>query len=209
MRLDALIRTTSCFAIIAATALAAAPEVSAQGALGVGARLSIVQGDPVRGVEPIRYPGGYIRARLSPKTALEISLDYRSRLSPDFTERVRDLPIQGSLVMYLVRTVLAPYLVAGVGWYTQHVDRLDGARAVISTTTTRTMGYHAGVGGELRLGGHAAIHLDYRYTFIRFGASSPDAQPGAIPIPGTLSFQERLKLSHQGSVWTSGLTVYF
>jgi hypothetical protein len=202
-------RTTRVLAVAVAAWLGLAPSASAQGALGLGARLSIVQGDPGRGVEPTRYPGGYLRARLSPKTALEISLDYRSRLAPDLAERVRDRPIQGSLVMYLLRAVVAPYLVAGVGWYTQHVDRLDGARAVVSTTTTRTMGYHAGVGGELRLGAHAAIHLDYRYTFIRFGSLSPGAQPGAIPIPGTRSFQERLKLSHQGSVWTSGLTVYF
>lgn len=203
-----IVRATLSLALVVGSVGWSVSPASAQGALGVGARLSIVQGDPTRGVEPIRYPGGYVRARLSPKTALEVSVDYRSRLSPDLSERVRHRPIQGSLVMYVVRAVVAPYLLVGAGWYTQSVDRLDAARAVVSTTTTRTTGYHAGLGGEVRLGAHAAMHLDYRYTFIRLGAA-PDAQPGAIPIPGTLSLQERLKLSHQGSVWTSGLTVYF
>lgn len=202
-------RATVTSVLVAAIGLASAPSLGAQTAIGVGARLSVVQGDPAHGIEPVRYPGGYVRARLSPKTALEVSLDYRSRLSPDLTERVRDRPIQGSLVMYVLRTVVAPYLVAGAGWYTQHVDRLDASRTVLSTATTRKMGYHAGVGGQLRLGTHAALHLDYRYTFIRIGSQSADAQPGAVPIPGTQSLQERLKLSHQGSVWTSGLTIYF
>jgi hypothetical protein len=40
--------------------------------------------------------------------------------------------------------------------------------APVSETSTTKMGYHAGLGGESGLGSRAALHLDYRYTFIHY-----------------------------------------
>jgi outer membrane autotransporter protein len=109
--------------------------------------------------------------------------------------------------MYFTRSNLAPYLVTGIGWYSQRVETLQD-KQVLTSTKTRKTGYHAGLGGDVRLGQRAALHLDYRYTFIGFGKDE-DTEPGVVPLPGLGGLQERLKLSHKGSMWTSGVTVYF
>lgn len=191
--------------LVVLTAVPAAAQPAS--AIGLGPRMSLVRGDSRADTTATRFQGGALRARVSPKTALEIALDYRSLLND--TERIRDFPIQGSLLLYPVHATLSPYLVGGIGWYSQRVERLSGD-AVASSETTRTVGYHAGLGGEVWLGRHAALHADYRYTFIRFGEpAAADREPGAVPLPGTRSLQDRLKLSHKGSMWTMGATLYF
>ena len=177
------------------------------GTLGIGPRFSFVRGNVRQDVGSSRYSGGVLRAALSRRVSLELSLDYRSHLNDSLTERVRNYPVQGSLLMYPVKSTLSPYLVFGAGWYSQRVEQVD-SDSVIEPVTTRTVGYHAGMGGEIRVGRRTAVHLDYRYTFIRFGTSE-DSSPGAIPLPGLGALQDRLKLSHQGSMWTTGVTVYF
>jgi hypothetical protein len=62
------------------------------------------------------------------------------------------------------------------------------------------MGYHAGFGAELKVGGHAGVHADYRYTKLHFG----DGTEG-----GTAGLASRLKPSYDGSMWTAGFTFYF
>lgn len=177
------------------------------GAFGAGIRFSFVPGrvdeEPTQ-----RYFGGQMRLRMSPRTALELSLDYRNALNDTLDLRVKDYPIQVSGLFYLVRSRLAPYLIGGLGWYARSVDDPDG-ESVLDSVTTRRFGYHAGLGGEIQLGARAAIHLDYRYTFIHFGGDIEEGQGGAVPIPGLGGVQEKLKLSHEGSMWTTGLTFYF
>jgi opacity protein-like surface antigen len=189
----------------------AAPAL-AQGAparsFGAGPRISFVRGSADLDSPSARYSGGQLRARLSEKTALEVSLDYRAQVNESLTERVRDYPVQGSLLLYPVRSALSVYLLGGAGWYSQRVDSLVND-LVVESQTTRTMGYHAGLGGEIMIASRVGVHLDYRYTMIRFGDPEAASQPGALPIPGLTEVQRRLKLSHQGSMWTSGLTVYF
>ncbi len=185
--------------------LASATGVGAQ-SVGLGPRFSFVRAD-IHADHATRVSGGLLRLRTSPKTALEVSFDYRSRLNENLTERIKDYPIQGSLLLYAGRTVLSPYLVAGVGWYSQKVDALQDDQ-VIASTTTRKTGYHAGLGTDLSIGRHATIHVDYRYTFIGFGDDA-DTAPAAVPIPGLRWLQDRLGLSHKGSMWTTGVTVYF
>ncbi len=107
-----------------------------------------------------------------------------------------------------MRSTFSPYLVGGVGWYRQKVDQLQGDQ-VLSTTVARRTGFQAGLGGEIWLGRRATVHADYRYAFIQFGKTTQDAEPGAVPVPGLQGLQERLRLSHKGSMWTSGVTVYF
>jgi len=185
--------------------IAHANEVDAQ-SFGVGPRLSFVRGD-LTADSSTRYSGAMLRMRTSPRTAIELSLDYRNHLNESLTERIKDYPIQGSLLLYPVRATFSPYLVTGIGWYSQRVEALQ-ANQLLTSTTTRKTGYHAGLGADVRLGRHAAVHADYRYTFIGFGRDE-DSEPGVLPVPGFRGLQDRLKLSHKGSMWTSGMTVYF
>lgn len=178
--------------------------------IGFGPRFAFVRGD-VKADSSTRYSGGLLRLGTSPRTAIELSLDYRSHLNEDLTTRIKEYPIQGSLLLYPVRSTVSPYILGGIGWYKQNVAKVDGEEIVESVATRRT-GYHAGVGGEIWFGRHATLHVDYRYTFIRFGKPGEEAaatQPGAIPIPGLGGLQDSLKLSHEGSMWTSGVTLYF
>jgi len=181
-------------------ALLVAAPCAAQG-IGIGGRLSMVRGDvqvnPTAAAQ--RFLGGQIRARLSPKTALEVSIERRTE-TPNLTTRVKDYPLQGSLLLFPIRSTFSPYLLGGVGWYTHVVDNL-AAGQVVSSASSRTMGYHAGFGAELKLGGHAGVHADYRYTKLHFGGDGTDE--------GTGGLASRLKPSYDGSMWTAGFTVYF
>lgn len=186
-------------------------EGRAQGEFGAGPRFSFVGSSDAKHVDTprTRLSGGMIRFRTTERTALEIAFDYRSQMNDDLTERVKDMPIQGSLLMYLVRSAVSPYVLGGMGWYSQKVEHLAN-NAVRDSTTTRKIGYHAGVGAQVQVHQRAAIHLDYRYTFIHFGDQpAGTTEPGAIPIPGLVSLQEKLKLSHEASMWTTGVTFFF
>lgn len=193
------------------------PAAAGAQSLGLGPRLSLVRGDVEAGTSAQRFTGGTLRGRLSPRTALELSIDYRSTTNDTATERVREYPFQGSLLLYPVRGGLSPYVLGGLGWYSQRVDTLVNDK-VDESATTRTFGYHAGFGGEIQLGRHAAMHVDYRYTFIRFNGDNAEAgstsapsaaSPGAFRIPGVSYLTDTLHLSHGGSMWTGGITIYF
>jgi hypothetical protein len=184
--------------------------VFAQGMFGIGGRMSMVRGDvaadPAASAE--MFLGGQLRARISPRTSVELSLDRRVQ-NVDPTQRVRDYPLQGSLLLFPIHSTLSPYVLGGVGWYTHAVDSL-AAGQVIGTTSSRKMGYHAGFGGELKLGRHAGVHADYRYTFVHFGDSNPLAPPSAAGSSGvTGALASRFLPSYDGSMWTAGLTFYF
>jgi opacity protein-like surface antigen len=204
------IRVTRARCLVAALGIglvmAAAP---ARAEIGLGGRFSFVRGDDsVPNADSQRYLGVAVRARLSPKTAIELALDYRSETDPTTTLTTKDVPIQASLLLYPVRAALSPYLLAGIGWYSQTIEEASIGSSAPASVTTRKTGYHAGIGGELKLGAHAAAHLDYRYTFIGMGDNTGTSS-GAVPIPGLGGLEERLKLSHQGSMWSGGLTFYF
>jgi len=179
-----------------ACALSAAP-CFAQG-FGLGGRLSLVRGDVDANTDAERFIGGLLKIPLSPRSAIEVSLDRRSESNEALTERVVETPLQGTLVLYLTRSRLAPYLLGGVGWYARRIEELT-AGSVTTSETTRRFGSHAGIGGELRLGRHAGVHADYRYTFLRFGGDDEDDE----------SLLGRFRPSYEGSMWTAGLTLYF
>lgn len=190
-------------------ALLAAPSAVFAQAVAVGPRMSFVRPDPALGTASDRYTGGALRLKLSPRTSIELAMDWRSTTSEDRTVRISDYPFQGSLMLYPVRAAIAPYLLGGVGWYSQRMEALSG-REVLSTQTVRRMGYHAGFGGELKLGARASLFADYRYTFIRFGdEESAGAGAGAFPIPGAGSLLDNFRLSHEGSMWTGGVVINF
>jgi opacity protein-like surface antigen len=174
-----------------------ASPCAAQG-IGLGARMSMVRGDvqtdPTATAQ--RFLGGQIRAKLSPRTSIELSLERRTE-SPDLSTRVKDYPLQGSLLLFPIHSTFSPYLLGGVGWYTHVVDTMS-AGEVVDSASSRTMGYHAGFGAELKVGGHAGVHADYRYTKLHFGDSADDG-----------SLLDRFKPSYSGSMWTAGITFYF
>ena len=190
----------SLIAGVVLAALFAMPEpAAAQGqGFGIGGRFSFVRQDVDTDAESVRFTGGQIRARLSPRTAFELSLDRHTETNALETARVRQTPIQASLLMFPVRTVFSPFLLGGAGWYSTKVETLAGDETLASETT-RDFGWHAGFGAELRLGAHAGLHGDYRYTFLDFGEDD-DEEEGII---------DRFLPSYKGSMWTVGMTLYF
>ena len=183
----------------------AAPAARAQG-FGLGARLSMVKADSDSEIDSQRFTGGQMRLRMSPKTALEVSLDVHSDTSEDLTQKVREYPIQVSMLLYPIKGVFSPYLLGGPGWYSRKLELLDG-NETLSSETTRRFGWHAGFGAELLLGKHAGIHADYRYTFLDFGDDDETDQPAAAN--GRSSFVSGFLPSYEGSMWTAGVTFYF
>jgi hypothetical protein len=204
-------RTAAALALL--SVLVCLPSVSSAQVLGVGPRMSFVRPDPALGTASDRYSGGAVRLKTSPRTAIELAMDWRSTTSDDATVRISDYPFQASLMLYPVRAAVAPYLLGGVGWYSQRMEALSGPvdPVVLSQSTVRRMGYHGGFGGDLRLGARASLFADYRYTFIRFGddGAGPEQGAGAFGIPGAGSLMDRLRLSRDGSMWTGGIVINF
>lgn len=194
-------------------------SAGAQSALAMGPRLSFAKGvdDAPEGSQ--RFSGGVIRLG-SGRTALELAMDYRSGLTGDLTERIKDYPIQISSLVYPVRGRVSPYMLGGIGWYSQRVQRLTGvgdAATVVDDQTSRVRGYHAGFGSEVRLHRRIGIYGDYRYTFLGFGdddlAPNGTEQPLGLSapqlVPGLPSLPDRVRMSHQGTQITWGLNFYF
>lgn len=191
------------FALVAAAAVFA--PVSAAAQVGIGPRISFVRGAEGPNGDSQRYTGGALRFG-SGKTAIELALDYQSDQLADLTARITDYPFQASLLVFPVRRGLSPYLVGGVGWYSQKVQRLSsGGSITLDEETTRKMGYHGGFGAEARLHRHLGLYGDYRYTYIHFG---DDDRPTSSTL-NLIPFADRLKLSHEGSQFTWGANFYF
>jgi hypothetical protein len=197
---------------LAAAALAGVlffPAAAAAQNVSIGPRMSFVRPDATAGTAADRYTGGSLRLKTSPRTAIELAMDWRSTTSEDATVRISDYPFQGSLMLYPMRGALAPYVLGGVGWYSQRMQLMSGTE-VLSQQTVRRMGYHGGFGGELKLGRRATIFADYRYTFIRFGdEDETGAGAGPFGIPGVGSLFDNFRMSHDGSMWTSGIVINF
>jgi len=197
--------------VVAAVCVVLTGEVRAQSvagsSIGAGPRVTFVRADAGSSDAATRFTGGVLRIG-SGYTALELAVDHRSVLGDDQRTRVRSIPFQASVLLYPVRAFLAPYVLGGAGWYSQRIESLDDSRAVIATATTKRMGAHAGVGGEVRLHRRISVYGDYRYTFIRLGQQRDDEESpdGGVPEVPLL---EKLRPSHEGSMWTWGAVVRF
>ena len=177
---------------------------------GIGPRLSFVRGDLATGTPSQRFTGATMRLQTSRHIGIEVALDYKTTVNQDGTARLRELPLQGSLLLFLGRHTFSPYLLGGFGSYTQATDVKDGTGLYVNQTMTRKTGVHLGFGAELFLARHAAFFADYRYRFVKFGkdVETGDEQiniPGSSLIPGLKS----TKISHHGSMWTTGVAFYF
>ena len=200
---------------LVAFAFLSAPPAAAAQAVGIGPRLSLVRPDADAGLPDgtpsDRYTGGALRLRISPRTAIELAADWKSTTSEDATVRLRTYPVQGSLLLYPVNASLAPYIVGGVGWYSQTMEALiEGEPA--AAMTERRFGYHGGFGADIKMGKRATLFADYRYRFIRFGDDAPDDGEngaGAFGIPGLGSLFDTFRMSHEGAMWTGGVVINF
>jgi opacity protein-like surface antigen len=183
-------------ALLGVLALLVAAPASAQ--FGIGARFAWVTADSEVESDTVRFVGGQIRLGLSKAFGVEVSLDSHSEDFELLNQKVKERPIQASLLLKLAGGSLQPYLLGGPGWYKRSVEPLEGPAEDLEVSTTE-FGWHAGGGLEVKMGRHAGIHGDYRYTFLDFGRDDND--PGGLIgslLPG-----------HRGSMWTLGATVYF
>ena len=212
MALEGTFHMTSRVAVTALVVLAsgftlAANPAAAQTGIGIGPRIAFIRTDSATSEGSNRFTGGVLRLG-NAKTTLELALDYRSSLTGDLLEKVTDMPIQASLLVYPVRSALAPYLLGGIGWYSQNIKRFSavGEASPVDDETTRRIGYHAGLGADLRIHRRLSLYGDYRYTFLHFGNDDDDVED---ETPALIPFAERLKLSHEGSMFTWGAVLHF
>ena len=187
---------------IAAASLLAPPTEAFAQTFGIGPHLSFVRAHAPSDTPASRLFGGTLRLSRSKHLGLELSIDYKTTRNEANTERLRERPMTGSLMIFLSRRILSPYLLGGAGLYTTTIDTLGVQGQVLSSESERKFGYHMGLGAELFFTRHTAFFLDYRYRFVKFG--DPEAGSDPIGIPG---LEDRL--SHRGSMWTSGLAFYF
>jgi Outer membrane protein beta-barrel domain len=194
------------FSLAAMIALATAAPAAAQ-SFGIGGRIAMVKSDREIDDDSVRFFGGQIRLGGN-RAALEVSLDRHTEEFELLNERVKETPIQTSVLLFLAGGNFKPYLLGGPGWYTRTVEAIDDPGDLIEDETTRKFGWHAGFGAEVRLGRHVGIHGDYRYTFLDFN-DDDDEEAGVAGATGRDSFITGLLPSHDGSMWTVGFTVYF
>jgi opacity protein-like surface antigen len=168
----------------------------AQGGFGLGGRMSMIKADAQSEDDAVRFWGGQIRARTSLHTALELSMDVHTDSNESETIKVRDLPIQASLLLFPMAGSFSPYVLGGAGWYYRRVELLAGDET-LNSETTHEFGWHMGVGAELRAGRHFGLHGDYRYTNLHWKEEVGD------------SSVKRFLPRYNGSMWTAGLTLYF
>ena len=197
--------------LLVLSALIALPAV-ASAQVGVGIRMASVSGlvtaDGTEQPAERWYVGGQLRLRGS-RTGIELSIDRHTTEDPLLGVKTTRTPFQMSLLLFMTKSAIAPYLIGGIGWYSQKIESLNSAAPDVALST-REFGYHLGIGGEVRFGKHAAAHIDYRWTKVHFGNNSNDGTSnGGINIPGLGAITDKLGISSDGSMWTTGLTVYF
>jgi opacity protein-like surface antigen len=196
--------------VAVAAVLLTATSAAAQ-SFGIGPRFSFVRGDTSTLTPDARFIGATMRIATGAHAVFEGTLDYRSYLNWDGSVRTRETPMQGSLLLFITRRVIAPYVGAGIGLYTQTHETLGPGEITISSTSEKRVGWHMGAGTEIQIvPPHVALFVDYRYRFVRFGDpqtanAAPISIPGTTLIPGL----QNVKLSHEGSMWTTGMAFYF
>jgi hypothetical protein len=198
-------------AIVLAGAAIVVPGAAEAQMLGVGPRFSLVRGDLATNTPSTRFVGGSARLGLSKNVGLEGSLDMRTTWDTGHTQRLRETPMQASLLIYPIRSILSPYALGGFGIYNRNYEVLGPDAKLSLASQERKSGMHLGFGGELRVGRHAVAYVDYRYRFVKFGEEDSTSE-GDVATQGLLAAVpglSLLKFSHQGSMWTGGVGFVF
>jgi opacity protein-like surface antigen len=186
-------------AFLSLAGLLVATPAAAQG-FGVGARMAWIRSDVDIDTDSVRFIGGQIRMGLSQRMGVELSIDRHSESFELLNQKVKETPIQASLLLKLAGGGFQPYLLGGPGWYKRSVSPIEGPADDLDVSTTE-FGWHAGGGVEVRAGRHFGIHADYRYTFLDFNDEDDEEIGGGLV--------GRLLPGYKGSMWTVGATVYF
>jgi opacity protein-like surface antigen len=211
---------TSIGVLVLAVAL---PGTAAAQILGVGPRFSMIRGDLATNTPSTRFVGGTLRLNTSKMVGLEGSLDFRTTVDTAKTQRLRETPIQGSVLIYPFRSVLSPYALGGMGIYTRTYEVLGPAGVIAQSAQERKTGMHLGFGGELRVAKHAVAYVDYRYRFVKFGSdgssttsgtaanttTSITTNPAMSALLNSIPGLSLLKFSHEGAMWTGGVAFVF
>ncbi len=131
-----------------------------------------------------------------------MSIDRHTEEFELLNQKVKETPIQASLLLKLAGGSFQPYLLGGPGWYKRSVGPIDDDDEDL-VISTRDFGWHAGGGIEIKAGRHIGIHGDYRYTFLDFNDDDDDDDDDDGGFIGGLL------PGHKGSMFTLGATVYF
>ena len=161
--------------LLSLAGLLGATPVAAQG-FGVGARMAWIRSDVALDEDSVRFIGGQIRMGLSQRMGVELSIDRHSESFELLNQKVKETPIQASLLLKLAGGGFQPYLLGGPGWYKRSVSPIEGPADDLDVSTTE-FGWHAGGGVEVRAGRHFGIHADYRYTFLDFNDDDDEEIP--------------------------------
>lgn len=194
--------------LLALLALVTLPALAAAQA-GLGIRIASVAGlETPTGRQPDErwFVGGQIRLRGS-RAALELSIDRHTQTDEVAGVKTVRTPFQTSLLLFMGKSAFAPYLLGGMGWYSQKFESTTDPKA--AAVSTRDFGWHAGIGTEVRFGKRVAAHIDYRWTKVHFGDQATDTGTGGFSIPGLSAITDKLGLSSESHMWTTGLTFYF
>ena len=120
---------------------------AAQG-FGVGVRMawirSDVDRDEVIDEDSVRFIGGQIRLDSPQRMGVEVSLDRHSESFELLNQKVKETPIQASLLLELAGGGFQPYLLGGPGWYRRKVEPIEGPADELTSARPSSAGMRAG-----------------------------------------------------------------
>jgi opacity protein-like surface antigen len=221
--LGIVMRRSAWVAVLALAVLAVVATDAQAQLFGVGVRMVSVSGASSPALDGsdssrTRFWGGYIRFHPIGSLGIEAAMDYQSSTNASETARIRNTPLQVSLLLLPVKKSFAPYLLGGIAWYKHKVEVLDEGFTTATAYST-DFGYHAGLGAQIKFGQHAAIFVDYRYVWvdtkgisgITGALKSAASVTSVVGLVSTLADGEsgNSSISRGGSMWTGGLTIYF
>ncbi len=178
MRLRRVLRLAAALAGTLLLARGAAAQPFADPGIGVGllgfyARTPDAEGATFTG-------GAHVLGRVTGVLALELYAGYRRDTYAEggtSVLRVSQVPVQLSLVAYLLPNLRAqPYLLGGGGYYRIWTTGL-GPQVALGEDTENKFALHAGAGVDVRTGRRFSVRIDGRWVFLDVDALAK-AAPG-------------------------------
>jgi len=136
------------------------------------------------------FAGVQIRYPLTDMFTLEGSIEFHTSDFADGEIEVITYPVQASVLIFpLPKTpMIAPYVVAGLGWYYTTVD-FSGSLSAFDSQTESMFGAHIGFGAKMSLGGASTVSADLRYIFLEPNSDElKDEQFDTIQLVLSISF---------------------
>jgi len=136
------------------------------------------------------FAGVQVRYPITDMFTLEGSIEFHTSDFADGEIEVITYPVQASVLIFpLPKTpVVAPYIVAGLGWYYTTVD-FSGSLSAFDSQTESMFGAHIGFGAKMSLGGASTVSADLRYIFLEPNSDElKDEQFDTIQLVLSISF---------------------